>query len=125
MTGGKIKLSSDDRNAQIYLGDTNCYKNIKNGNLLLKTMYISEAKSQNENVSSPETTEDQNTGEFPLIVVIGCGVGAGAVVLLVLVCVCWRTDCGCCGQRNSGAIPGHYRRASIDSNFQYGEGKEY
>ena len=30
-----------------------------------------------------------------------------------------------CGQRKSEAGPGHYGRASIDSNFQYGEGQEY
>ena len=119
MTGGEIIQSNEER-AKIFIGNTNCYKNS-----LSITKHISEAKSHNENLTRFITTEDQETGEFPLVVVIGCGAGAGVVLLLVLWCVWWRTGCGCCGQRNSRAIPGHYGRASVDSNFQYGEGKEY
>ena len=119
LTGGEIIQSNEER-AKIFIGNTNCYKNS-----LSITKHISEAKSHNENLTRFITTEDQETGEFPLVVVIGCGAGAGVVLLLVLWCVWWRTGCWCCGQRNSRAGPGHYGRASIDSNFQYIEGKEY
>ena len=119
LTGGEIIQSNDER-AKIFIGNKNCYKNS-----LPIIKHISEAKLHNENLTRFMTTEGQNTREFPLVVVIGSRVGAGAVVLLVVLCVWRRTGCGCCGQKNFGAGPGQYGKASIDSNFQYGEGKEY
>ena len=116
---GEVVLSSDDEQAQIYIGNRNCFNAIRDGSPPT-TIDIREAKSHNANFTRILTAKD---AEFPYEAVIGGGVGS--LVLLVLVCVCWHVGCGCCGQRKSRTDPGHYGRASIDSNFQYGEEKEY
>ena len=118
--------SDDDEEAHIFLGDKNCYNDQILGDSPTIILHISEAKSHNENFNRIVSTEDPNTGGLPhgLSAVIGA-VGGGAVVLLLLLCVWWKAGWGCCCKEKSVAGPGHYGRASIDSNFQYGEGQEY
>ena len=125
INSGTIWISNDDEQAQFYVGSKNCYTNqILGDSPGITTMHISEAKLHNENLNRLETPENQNAGGFPISAVIG-GLGGGAMVVLVLLCVWWRTGFRCCGQRKSGAGKGHYGRASIDSNFQYGDGEYY
>ena len=117
---------SDDEEAQFWIGYNNCHTNQIIGDEPANTLHISEARLHNAKFNRLETTENQGTGGLPhgLAAVIGA-VGGGAVVLLVLLCVWWKAGWGCCCKEKSVAGPGHYGRASIDSNFQYGEGQEY
>ena len=122
LASGTITIIPDDEEARFYIGYKDCYTNQIKAN----TVHISEAKSHNENFNRFVTIEDQNTGGLPhgLGAVIGT-VGGGALMLMVLLFVFWRAGFKCCGQRKNEAGSGNYGRASIDSNFQYGEGQEY
>ena len=64
INSGTIVLSSDDEEAQIFLGEKICY------NDQIITMHISEAKLHNENLKMTNSTEMNITWLIPLVVVL-------------------------------------------------------
>ena len=113
LNGGTLELINDENARILIFGYKKCSS--------LTSIDISEALTNNENYTAP-TTSSKSGEEFQLEVVIGSVAGVVAVLFLVLLLFyCSK----CCAKKNKSGEPGHYGRASMDSNLQYGEEKEY
>ena len=118
---GTLELSSDDHAMILIYGITKCGSSTD----LQGAVDISEALTHKGNNATPTpATSSGSEEEVPLEVVIGSVAGGVVAVLtLVVLSLCYARYC--CKKKNKSGEPGHYGMASIDSNLQYGEEKEY
>ena len=123
LTRARMVLSTDEK-ASIYVAGKSCLGT--RGRVVgqsLTLMNISEALAHNENFTEPAPAKRSSDKDGSLFWVgwLGGAIGGVAMLLIFIIAVVSK-----CSKRKirGQQVPGDYGRASIDSNFQYGE-KEY